>query len=169
MVHFEIVEYHPAGFLGIALWTPFAYGLATVVAVLLFTFLDRLLGDPVEYTPSYLAFEYMFIAGFFICILFFKTYPYLLTIGLFVVILIRVIFFHEPWDFLFFLIGACVGPTIELALTSFHLYLFNDPDFLGMPYWLGLLWGGIALSLRRVGWVLNPPRRQRSVLKKINL
>lgn len=156
LVHFEVLEYARPNYLGIATWVPVAFGLATVLGVSWFAPLDRFLGTRLVYTPSLMAFEYLLLAAFFIAILFFRFYPYLLSLSLLVVVLLRLIFFHEEWDFLFLLIGACVGPTVELILTQFQLYSFNEPDFLGMPFWLVLLWGAIGIAFRRVAWVLYP-------------
>jgi hypothetical protein len=156
MAHFQVVEYASANYLGIAWWTPLAFGLTTVLGVSVFAGLDRALGTRLVYPPAYLAFEYLFLAGFFIAILFFRFYPYLLSLSLLVVLLLRLIMFHVEWDFLFCMIAACVGPTVELILTQFQFFTFNDPDFMGMPFWLVLQWGAIGMALRRVAWLLYP-------------
>ncbi len=156
LVHFEVLEYAKPAFLGIPNWIPIAFGLATLAGVSLFAWMDRLLSVEVDFNPSHLAFEYLLIAGFFIAILFFRLYPYLLSLSLLVVLLVRLIFFHQEWDFLYFLMGVCVGPTVELILSHFQFYTFSDPDFLGMPFWLGLVWGAIGIALRRVAWVIYP-------------
>jgi len=160
LAHFEVIEYANPKYLGIAPWTPWAFGVMAVVAISIFTAMDRLLHTEEDYPPALLAFEYLLIAGLYLGVLFFRSYPYLLTLGLLIVMVIRLIFFHRPWDFLFFIFGLSVGPTVELILTNFHLYLFNEPDFLGMPFWLALLWGSVAMALRRVGWLLFPPGRK---------
>jgi hypothetical protein len=156
LVRFEIVEYKNPAFLGIANWVPFSFGAATCLAILLFMALERLLISRIDFVAARLVYEYFLIAGFYIAILFFHTSPYLLSLSLMGVILTRFIFVHRPWDFIYFLLGVCIGPTIELTLNNFNLYFFTEPDFLGMPYWLPLLWGEVAIALRRVVWVLEP-------------
>lgn len=156
LVHFDVLQYANPVYLGIPTWMPIAFGVATVLGVSFFAWMDRLLGVRLSYNPARLTFEYLLIAAFFIAILFFRLYPYLLSLSLLVVILVRLIFFHQEWDFLYFVVGVCVGPTVELILSHFQFYTFSDPDFLGMPYWLGLLWGAIGIALRRVAWVIYP-------------
>jgi hypothetical protein len=103
-----------------------------------------------------LGLEYLLISVFYLAVFFFRQYPYLLLLGLLFVVLVRLIFFHEAFDWLFFIFGACLGPTLEIFLTNLGLYHFNEPDFLGMPFWLPVFWGNVALAIRRVGWILAP-------------
>lgn len=156
LVHFEVVEYTQPVFFGVSAWTPVIFGSATLGAVLIFSLLERLLDTDFVYRLTRLAWEYLIMVAFFVAILVLRSSPYILALTLAGLVLTRLIFFHRNWDFLFFLIGACIGPTVELFLTSFKLYLFTEPDFLGMPYWLPILWGAMALSLRRLSWALFP-------------
>ena len=163
MVRLGVLEFTLSDYWGLAWWTPVAFGLVTMGSILLFSVVDYLFKLRVRYSPNYLALEYLILSGFYLCIFFFRQYPYLLTLGLLFVVLVRLIFFHESLDVVFFIFGACVGPTVEIILTSLQLYLFTEPDFLGMPYWLPVFWGNVALALRRVSWVLtprNPPETQ---------
>lgn len=157
MTRLEIVSYARPYFLGIAGWAPIAYGVGTGAAIFLFIALDRLLSAQIDYQGRNLVFEYLLLATIYVLILLFRASPYLLSLGLLLLLVLRLIFFHQPWDVLVFLIGACLGPTLELMLTNLNLYFFTEPDFLGMPYWLPLLWGGVALAVRRLSWVLSPP------------
>lgn len=151
-----VVEFSNPKVWGIAWWAPLCFGLTTATTLIIFTLSDKLLRVVVDYQPIHLAFEYLLISGFYLSILFFRQYPYFLSLSLLFVVLVRLIFFHGPLDFVYFLFGACIGPTVELILTSFHLYLFTEPDFLGMPYWLPIFWGNVALALRRVTWIMEP-------------
>jgi hypothetical protein len=157
IVHFDIIEFSHSVFLGLPTWIPLAFGMMTLVTILFNFGLEKLLHTEINYVPANLAFEYLIIAGFYVSIIVLRSFPYILSLSLFAVIMIRLTFFHRSWDFLFLLFGACLVPTVELVLTSFKIYLFTEPDFLGMPYWLPLLWGEVALGLRRVSWVLYPP------------
>lgn len=157
MTRLEIVQYSKPEFMGISWWSPLGFGVGTGLAILLFVGIDRLLHVQLEYQGGKLVFEYLLIALFYTLILLFRGSPYLLSLGLLLLMVLRLIFFHQPWDVLIFLIGACVGPTLELALTNLNLYYFTEPDFLGMPYWLPLLWGAVALAVRRLSWIISPP------------
>ena len=156
LVRFEIVEYSHPLLWGVSSWTPLIFGVVTLLAVGLCKLIDRLMETQAPYSPGYLLYEYLVLSAIFTLILLFRTYPYILSLSLGGLVLARLIIFHRKGDFLFFLIGACVGPTVELFLTGFKVYLFTEPDFLGMPYWLPLLWGSVALSLRRLSWALFP-------------
>jgi hypothetical protein len=159
MASLNIVEFTDTRLWGIAWWTPLAYGLVTGGSFLLFVITDRLIRIQVDYVPNRLAYEYLLISGFYLAIFFFRQYPYILSLSLLLVVLVRLIFFHYPLDILYFIFGACVGPTVELVLTNLHLYFFAEPDFLGMPYWLPIFWGNVALAMRRVSWILEPPKK----------
>ncbi len=156
MARVEIVQFAKPDFLGIAWWSPLAFGVATSLGILLFVTLDRLLHFEIHYQGGKLVLEYFLMALVYTLILLFRSSPYLLSLGLLLLMVLRLIFFHQSWDVLVFLIGACVGPTLELVLTNLNLYFFTEPDFLGMPYWLPLLWGTVALAVRRLSWILSP-------------
>ncbi len=158
LVRFEIVEYQHPAWIGIASWTPLAFGIATSFGVLLFIGLEKVFPGQQGFEPSHLVYEYFLLAAFYIGILFFHTSPYLLSLSLFLMILTRLLFFHRRWDFIYFMLGACIGPTVEMILIQFNLYRFTEPDFLGMPYWLPLFWGEVTIALRRVGWVFEPQK-----------
>jgi hypothetical protein len=156
MVRLGVLKFTQSDYWGLAWWAPVAFGLIVMGSVLLFSMVDFLFKIKVRYAPNFLAIEYVILSGFYLSIFFFRQYPYFLTLGLLFVVLVRLIFFHENLDVIYFIFGACIGPTVEIILTSFQLYLFTEPDFLGMPYWLPVFWGNVALALRRVSWVLTP-------------
>lgn len=156
MVRLGVLEFTQSDYWGLAWWAPLAFGLVVMGSVLLFSMVDYLFKIKVSYRPNFLAMEYVILSGYYLSIFFFRQYPYLLTLGLLFVVLVRLIFFHESLDVIYFIFGACVGPTVEIILASLQLYLFTEPDFLGMPYWLPVFWGNVALALRRVSWVLTP-------------
>ncbi len=155
----SIVGYLKGNFWGIAWWTPLFFGLVTGVGFILFSLMDRIFRVQVAYNPNHLAYEYLQISGFFLAIIFLRPYPYFLILTLLFLILVRLIFFHGPLDLMYFILGACLGPTLELLWTSMGFYAFTEPDFLGMPYWLPFFWGNLFLALRRVSWILAPPPR----------
>lgn len=157
MVRAGVVEYAKPQFLGIPLWLPLLFGAAACGAILFLVVFDRFFHTQLEYQGGHLVFEYLLLALVYTPILLFHGTPYLLSLGLLLIVALRLSIFHQPWDVLVFLIGACLGPTLELLLTSLNLYFFTEPDFLGMPYWLPLLFGVAMLAMRRLAWVLEPP------------
>ena len=157
MVRAGVVEYAKPVFLGIPLWLPLLFGTTACLAILALVIFDRFFHTQLEYQGGKLVLEYLLLAMAYISILLFHATPYLLSLGLLLLVALRLSIFHRPWDVLVFLIGACLGPTLELLLTSLNLYFFTEPDFLGMPYWLPLLFGVAMLAMRRLAWVLEPP------------
>lgn len=154
MVSRRVVEFSRPDFWGVPWWIPVTFGCVLAGGFFLFTVIDHLLKIRVDYHPAFLGLEYILLSGFYLSIFFFRQYPYFLLLGLLLVILVRLIFFHRPMDWIYFVLGACLGPTLEMILSSLGLYSFTEPDFLGMPYWLPIFWGNVALATRRVGWVL---------------
>jgi hypothetical protein len=154
--HFGILEVRSPAFFGIAWWTPITFGLLSAGGIILFTLADRLFKVQGAYNPHCLGLEYLMISGFYLSVLFFRHYPYVLALSLLFIVLVRLIFFHRPLDAVYFIFGACAGPTFVLVFTSLNFYSFTEPDFLGMPYWLPVFWGNISLALRRVSWILEP-------------
>lgn len=152
----KVLEFFEPAFWEIPWWVPPAFGLVVAVNFFLFAVADHLLKIQVQYNPVYLGLEYLILSGFYLSVFFFRQYPYLLLLGLLFVVLVRLIFFHEAFDWVYFIFGACAGPTVEIILTNMGLYHFSEPDFLGMPYWLPVFWGNTALAIRRVGWILAP-------------
>jgi hypothetical protein len=152
----KVVEFFQPNFWEIPWWIPPAFGLVVAISFFLFAVADHLLKVQVDYNPIHLGLEYLILSGFYLSVIFFRQYPYLLLLGLLFIVLVRLIFFHEIFDWVYFIFGACLGPTMEIILTSFGLYHFSEPDFLGMPYWLPVFWGNVALAIRRVGWILAP-------------
>ena len=152
----KVVEFTQPTFWGIPWWVPVGFGVGLSGSFFLFAVADHLLKIQVNYNPAHLGLEYLLISGIYISVFFFRQYPYLLLLGLLFVILVRLILFHETFDWVFFIFGACVGPTMELILSNIGLYHFIEPDFLGMPFWLPVFWGNVALAIRRVGWILAP-------------
>ncbi len=157
MAGLRIIEFTRVDFLRIAWWVPGAFALVSLLGFLLFNWVDHLLKVHPVYSPNALVFEYLLLSSIYLAIFFFRPYPYLLSLGLLGILLGRLVFFSVPFDYLYFLFGACLGSTVELVLTSLNLYLFSEPDFFGMPYWLPIFWGNAALALRRVAWILNFP------------
>lgn len=155
MSQLGVVAFSTTQYAGLPWWVPLAFGLVGLFGVLVFSIADFLFKITESYRPRGLVGEYLLILAFYGGIFFSRQYPYVLALGLFFVIMVRLIFFHRELDFLFFVFGACLGPTLEIILINLGLFTYNEPDFMGMPAWLPIFWGNVALALRRVAWVLK--------------
>jgi hypothetical protein len=158
--HFGIVEYHFPYFFKLAWWTPLAYGLVFLWMALFFPFLEELLTATFTFKRRTLFIEVLAIIVAFFGPVLTQEYPYLIVFILAIYVLFRLGFFHAKWDWLFFVIGALLGPTVEVLLINYDLYHFTDPNFMGIPYWLPLEWGIVAMSGRRIADVLELPRKK---------
>jgi hypothetical protein len=154
-VRFQYVEYQNPVFLKMAWWVPLAYGLVFVAMVILFPPLEEVLTATFTFKHRYVFLEFIPICFAFLGPAFTQEYPYLMVLILAIYVLCRLGFFHAKWDWLFFLIGALLGPTIEILLISANLYHFSSPDFMGTPYALPLIWGIVTMSGRRIVNVLE--------------
>ena len=55
-----------------------------------------------------------------------------------------------PGDWAFALAAALAGPAVEAALVAFGAFDYTEPDVLGLPIWLPLLWANGGLVVRRL-------------------
>ncbi len=152
---FEIIQYSNASYFNLPLWIFFFYGTLSVLMVYFFPKLENYL-TATFYFKRYLIFiEYLAIAFAFLIPIFFRSNSLLIFSFLGIYTLLRLGFFHAKWDWLFFVLGALLGPTFELFLSNFDLVRYPDPDFWGIPYWLPVQWGILAMSGRRFADVLD--------------
>ncbi len=154
-VHFQICEYHHPDFFELAWWAPASYAFVFILMTLAFPPLERILTATFAFNPWTLLIEFAGILMAFLGPIFTKEYPSLMGFILSLYVLFRLGFFHAKWDWLFFLLGATVGPTMQILLISMDWYHFTDPDFLGIPYWLPLLCGIVAMAGRRIADVIE--------------
>lgn len=154
-VHFQICEYKNPNFFELAWWAPASYSFVFVLMTLCFPPLERMLTATFAFKAWSLLLEFTGILVAFMGPIFTKEYPYLMVFILSLYVLFRLGFFHAKWDWLFFLLGATIGPTLQIFLISFDWYHFTDPDFLGIPYWLPLLCGIVSMAGRRVADVIE--------------
>ncbi len=154
-VHFQICEYRNPSFWGLPWWAPASYSFVFILMTLSFPPLERILTATFDFKVWTLLLEFAGIVVAFMGPILTKDFPYLIVFILSLYVLFRLGFFHAKWDWLFFLIGALVGPTMQIFLISFDLYHFTDPDFLGIPYWLPLLCGIVAMAGRRLANVIE--------------
>ena len=59
-------------------------------------------------------------------------------------------FWHKKHDYVFFVIGAILGPMAEVVCIYFRVWSYSNPTFLGIPLWLPFAWGIAALMITRI-------------------
>src|SRR4029453_5829422 len=149
-VHYKVQEFTQPRFLGLPVWAPLGYAVIFIAMALVFPPLEELLTATFTFKHRYIFMEFLPIYAAFLGPIFTREYPYLIVFLLAIYVVARLGFFHAKWDWLFFLIGALIGPTVEALLVGANLYHFENPDFLGLPYWLCLEWGMVTMSGRRI-------------------
>ncbi len=154
-VQFEIVQYSNARFFGLPLWIYFFYGTLSALMTFFFPKLENYLTATFVFKRYYIFLEYFAIGFAFLIPLFFRSNSLIIFSLLGIYTIFRLGFFHAKWDWLFFVLGALLGPTFELLLSNFDLLRYPDPDFWGIPYWLPVQWGIIAMSGRRFADVID--------------
>jgi hypothetical protein len=53
-------------------------------------------------------------------------------------------------DIMYFIVGATLGPLLEIIFIYYGIWMYTKPTFLGIPMWLPLLWGFAAIVLSRI-------------------
>jgi|GEM_PF-1997433 len=149
-VHYKILEFTRPYFLGLPWWSPFGYALIFIAMALVFPFLEEVLTATFTFKHRYIFMEFLPIYAAFLGPIFTRDFPYLIVFPLAIYVVARLGFFHAKWDWLFFLMGALIGPTVEALLVGANFYHFENPDFMGLPYWLTLQWGIVTMSGRRI-------------------
>lgn len=66
------------------------------------------------------------------------------------VCLVALKFWHKREDVSFLLMGAVLGPSLEMICVHFNAWQYTQPTFLGIPLWLPFGWGLVALLVRRI-------------------
>jgi len=154
-VRSEIIEFHSPVFFKLAWWCPLIYAVIFVTMAFLFPFLEEILTATFTFKRRTIVFEFMAIVFAFIGPIFTQRYPYLIVFILAIYVIFRLGFIYAKWDWFFFLIGALLGTSVEALLIGIDLYHYNDPGFVGIPYWLPLSWGIVTMSGRRIADVIE--------------
>ncbi|MBF0491345.1 MAG: hypothetical protein HQM15_01005 [Deltaproteobacteria bacterium] len=148
-VKYGLLEFKSIFFLRQPLWYSVSLGLLLVLMDLVFPPLEKFLTATFSFKYRWVFLEILPLILAYGGSLSTLIYPHLLFFILSIYVVVRLAFFHAKWDWLFFLLGALFFPTLEIMGSSFHLLQYSDADFLGIPYWLPLQWGVLALSARR--------------------
>jgi uncharacterized membrane protein YoaT (DUF817 family) len=69
------------------------------------------------------------------------------------------IWHRERSELLLFITGAVIGPTVEIICIHYGAWSYSNPSFWGIPLWLPIVWGYVAVYLKRVHESLLKLRR----------
>lgn len=93
--------------------------------------------------------------GIFLSFLFWENN--ILLFVLYFVLSLGLIFFHkDKTELVIFGYGIFIGALVEIIGTYVSGYQsFTNPDFLGIPVWLPIVWGYGFVAMKRIGFVLK--------------
>jgi hypothetical protein len=86
----------------------------------------------------------------------------LFAVALLVLLSVRLAFAPAPGDWVFALAAAIAGPAVEATIHAAGAFDYTEPDFLGLPLWLPVLWANGGLAIRRLFGPLAPARSPQS-------
>ncbi len=88
-------------------------------------------------------------------VLFFWNNPLLLAATLIIVSISMLLVWRSKEDFLLYIICGAWGAIAESIAIYFGVWTYSFPNFIGIPYWLPLLWGITALSVKRTSFEIH--------------
>jgi len=146
------VESYPDPALGRWAWfVPLEFGAVGALAGALIPLMERLAGPP-RPPPWHVGLriaELALIVAAYLSTVVLDEAPAVVTVGLIVLLAIRLTFRRVPGDWLYALIAAVVGPVVEATLSAAGAFDYADPDVAGIPMWLPALWANGGLFIRR--------------------
>ncbi|OGF89036.1 hypothetical protein A3I27_03395 [Candidatus Giovannonibacteria bacterium RIFCSPLOWO2_02_FULL_43_11b] len=81
----------------------------------------------------------------------------LLLFMIYIVLSVVLILWHrDNSEFVIFIYGIIIGGLVEVIGTQVSGYQsFIEPDFLGIPIWLPVVWGYGFVAMKRIGIILK--------------
>jgi uncharacterized membrane protein YoaT (DUF817 family) len=67
---------------------------------------------------------------------------------------------HRLTDLIPFVVGALIGPAMEIIVIRFGAWTYTHPSVAGVPAWLPLLWGLTAFFLVKISRLLQDVARK---------
>ena len=68
---------------------------------------------------------------------------------------IQVFFWPKKNDLSYFLIAFILGPIAEIIAIKFGAWQYSNTNFLGIPIWLPVLWGCLAVLFNRLTMIFK--------------
>ena len=72
------------------------------------------------------------------------------SILVYTITLLTIVFFHSKEDTIFFMYAALLGTFVEIVAIYYGVWKYENPAFLGIPYWTPPIWGYLFLIGRRL-------------------
>jgi hypothetical protein len=149
----DVLSYpHPA-FGRWAWFVPLEFGLVGMAAALAMPWLERLAHAPAALTwpPARRALELLLFAALYAATTLVDGLGAVaLAFALAVLAIARVARREAPGDWIYALIAAVLGPAAEAVMSALGAFDYQDPDFIGIPFWLPSLWANGGLLIRRL-------------------
>jgi hypothetical protein len=147
------VESYPDPALGRLGWfVPLEFGLAGLVAAAAVPWLDgRVAGRGLVWPIATRVRELALIAALYLATVAGNGWGALALTAAFAALLAwRLAARSAPGDWAFALLAGLAGPAVEAGLVALGAFDYTEPDVLGVPIWLPLLWANGGLVIRRL-------------------
>jgi Protein of unknown function (DUF2878) len=134
-------------------FVPLEFGLAGVASAVAVGALERLAGPgrPPAWTTWERFRELPLLAGLYLLSVAANgpgAVPF--AVALAALLAARLALAAAPGDWAFALTAAIAGPAAEAAIHALGAFDYTEPDLLGLPLWLPLLWANGGLAIRRL-------------------
>ena len=141
-------------------FVPPEFGLAGVASALAVPLLERAFGEglPPPWTSWERIREVPLLAGLYVTSVAANgSGAVSFAVALLVLLAVRLWLVATNGDWAFALVAAIAGPAGEAAIHAIGAFDYTEPDVLGLPLWLPLLWANGGLAIRRLFGPLSVP------------
>jgi Protein of unknown function (DUF2878) len=152
-VYGDVEDYANQALGQLAWFVPLEFGLAGIVSAVAVAALERAaaMGRPPPWTSWERARELPVLTGLYVTSVGANgsgAVPF--AIALAVLLAARLSLARTPGDWAFALAAAVAGPATEATIHALGAFDYTEPDVLGLPVWLPLLWANGGLAIRRL-------------------
>src|SRR5947208_3584979 len=134
-------------------FVPLEFGLAGILSAVAVGLLEQVAGTgrPRPWTVWERARELPVLAGLYVTSVGANgSGAVLFAVALAVLVAARLVLAPTRGDWAFALAAAVAGPAAEAAIHALGAFDYTEPDVLGLPLWLPLLWANGGLAIRRI-------------------
>jgi hypothetical protein len=148
----DVETYSSEAFGQLAWFVPLEFGLAGVASALLVSVLERAIGGgPRAWSLWERAREVPLLVGLYVTSVGANgSGAVAFTVALAILLTVRLAFAPVRGEWAFALVAAIAGPVVEATIHAIGAFDYTEPDFLGVPVWLPLLWANGGLAIRRI-------------------